>query len=359
MSLVTSLPDDSLLLVLHMLLEEKPHQGDVGLVSAVSLACASRDLQTRFHAALQQIRSMLPPPYSPGSLDAAIAGGDPAVAEPLLREAMGRLKHNIDLITATLLDKGYPVAVECAACRRPYLTAMDGDAVREHAEEPVTSRGMRLPLALQVFWEEIGGVALASPQDGAHHDWWNAMHPELLVQVGESGTPFAPDPLWIGERSFSPHPLYDLPRLILCAFATDHSVEVLRYAVEEQTQPPVTLPVGFSDEEGFIFRQGHVLHLAPDALSKRQAAMPSAAAAPGSYACWLTGDPDLDPELLRFTPPNGFELGGAEPLLWRARCSFISYLRIAVLEGGGFPGCLGFDAFEPLREELTKNLRPF
>ena len=84
------------------------------------------------------------------------------VATPMLREAMKRLKHNIDLITARMLEKGYPLALECAACQRPYLVAMGGDAVHEHAEEAVNSRGMRLPLALQIFWEELGGVALAS-----------------------------------------------------------------------------------------------------------------------------------------------------------------------------------------------------
>ena len=151
-----------------------------------------------------------------------------------------------------------------------------------------------------------------------------------------------------------PSPLYPLSPP-----TADHGVEVLRHAAEEQAQPPVTLPVGFSDTDGFIFREGHVLHLAPDALAKRQPTVASAAAAAGSYACWLVETPDLDPELLRFTPPEGVELGGAEPLLWRAQCSLIAYLRIAVLEGGGFPGCLGLEHYEPLRRELTDGLKPF
>ena len=38
------------------------------------------------------------------------------------------------------------------------------------------------------------------------------------------------------------------------------------------------------------------------------------------------------------------ELGGAEPLLWRSRCSLMGYLRLAVLQAGGFPGCVGVPA---------------
>ena len=166
MLLLTSLPDDSLLLVLHMLVEEHPRQGDCGLISAVSFGITSKELQSRCHAALSEIRTSLPPPYSPGNLDAALAGGDPLVAIPLLREAMKRLRHNLDLITARMLEKGYPLALACAACHRPYLIAMGGDTVLEHAEEALNSRGMRLPLALQVFWE----AALRSMQSGGDAD---------------------------------------------------------------------------------------------------------------------------------------------------------------------------------------------
>ena len=72
---------------------------------------------------------------------------------------------------------------------------------------------------------------------------------------------------------------------------------------------------------------------------------------------WHDGSP-LDPELLRFTPPQQGELGGAEPL-WRPQCSLMRYLRLAVLDAGGFPGCLGLEAYEPLRLALTEGLLPF
>ena len=89
----------------------------------------------------------------------------------------------------------------------------------------------------------------------------------------------------------------------------------------------------------------------------KRAPYASAAYAPGTYAVWLEGSPPLDPELLRFTPPLDDDEPGAP--LWRPNCSLLRYLRLAVLEAGGFPGCVGLDAFEPLRAELTDGLISF
>ena len=217
--------------------------------------------------------------------------------------------------------------------------------------------------------------------DGAHVDWWRAAAPEVEAHFAGGGgggglhvddiglnmdlnEPIMPDPLWV-----------------------DHGTAVLRAVSEPEALHEYTLPVDFTEEEvrathhpwavlpvygclsphpghsppiaptrrqGFVFKTGHVLHLAPDAFHKRQPHA-SAASAPGTYAVWLENSPRIDPELLRFTPPTNDELGGAEP----AQCSLITYLRLAVLEGGGFPGCLGLPAYEPLRAELTKDLLPF
>ena len=119
----------------------------------------------------------------------------------------------------------------------------------------------------------------------------------------------------------------------------------------------MTWQVGFSDEEGFVFRTGQVLHLAPDALHKRETHATAASAA-GTYAVWLEPRPPLDPEMLRFVPPTTDEMGGVEPL-WRPQCSLMAYLRLSVLHAGGFPGCVGLEAYEPLRRELTEGLQPF
>ena len=172
--------------------------------------------------------------------------------------------------------------------------------------------------------------------DSHDNDWWSAMVPEVAAHFAPGAeAQVAPDPLWV-----------------------DHGIAVLNAAAEEDdAHHEYTLPVGFNDEEGFVFRTGHVLHLAPDALSKRTP-QASAASATGTYAVWLEPTPVLDPELLRFTPPADDELGGAEPL-WRPQCSLLRYLRLAVLHAGGFPGCVGLDAYEPLRLALTEGLLPF
>lgn len=331
MQLLSALTDDTLLLVLSDLQRGASWTRGEDVVDVVALSSVCHDARKRLAGSLEDIRTSLPPPYSPTALDVALAAGDADIATPLLREAMKRLGRNIETISTRLLDRGYPVATECAACGRRFLAPVPG---LTELSASVRERGVQIPLALQILWEELGGIALASPADGAHLDWWRAVAPEVEEAAG---APFAPDPLWI-----------------------DHAVEVLRAASDEQSQPPLTLPVGFSDEEGFVFRQGHVLHLSPDAFAKRQANVSSAAVAAGSYAVWLDAAPALDPELLRFTPPTeDGDLGGAEPLLWRAQCSLLSYLRLAVLEAGGFPGCLGVPEYETLRGELTDGLKAF
>lgn len=176
-----------------------------------------------------------------------------------------------------------------------------------------------------------------SPIDGAHADWWTDWWPEVAAHFAPTAAaPATPDPLWI-----------------------DHGTAVLRSVSDDfaGALPEYTLPVGFSEEEGFTFRTGHVLHCAPDALHKR-GANASAASAQGTYAVWLEAQPPLDPELLRFTPPLDPPGGATEPL-WRPNCSLLRYLRLAVLDAGGFPGCVGLPAFEPLRAALTEGLVPF
>lgn len=242
---------------------------------------------------------------------------------------MRRLGGNLEKIIMRLQDRGYPVASACSLCGRRYLARFD--SYEEHASA-LHERGLRIPLVLEVLWQELGGFALSLPsQPVAERLWWDANVAELGGSL-DSGT--GPDPCWI-----------------------DHGAAVLRQAVQEDAATSLTLPVDFNDEEGFVFREGHVLHLAPDAFSKRLPHLHNLAP-PGSYAIWLESDPPLNPELLRFTPPTDETLGGTEPL-WRPQCSLLRYLRIAVLEAGGFPGFLGLDEYEELRAELTEGLQRF
>lgn len=269
-----------------------------------------------------------------------------------------RLGQNIGKICDRLLERGYPCATACAVSGSHYLAPVEDLDARLST---LRGQGLRIPLVLEVLWRTLGGFALASPTDGAHLAWWRATMPQVLA----AGTGMAPDPVWM-----------------------EHAVAVITAtSAEDPESATMTLPVGFSEEDGFAFREGRVLHLAPDAFAKgfpQQQPPPmdeggggggqgghgggggggglppplSTNSAPGTYAVWLEPSPALDPELLRFTPPAADELGGAEPL-WRPGCSLLNYLRIAVLHAGGFPGCAGVAEYEPLRTALTEGLRPF
>lgn len=303
--------------------------------AAVNLALTCKTSHLRLVGTLVHIRSMLPPPFNPSLLDEALERGDSEAARPLLVEAMRRLGRNVERILERLLQRGYPVASECLHCGRRYLSRFDSYEDHAHA---LHERGVRVPLVLEVLWQELGGFALAFPtQPVAEKLWWEANAPELVNALENSP---GPDPAWI-----------------------DHGAAVLRQAVQDNASAPLTLPVGFDNDTGFVFREGHVLHLAPDSFSKRlpQLHHPTDGTPlqpPGSYAVWLEPEPLLDPELLRFTPPADETMGGAEPL-WRPQCSLLRYLRIAILDAGGFPGYLGLPAYEELRSELTAGLQSF
>ena len=388
-SLFEWLTDDLLVSVLLPFLA--PGRTRPSMLAAVNLSSTCKNLRARLDAPIAVLRAQLPPPYTAAALDEALASGDAEAATPLLQEAMRRLGRNLEKINGRLLDRGYPVATSCALSGRRYLAPMEDLDERVAA---LRERGLEVPLVLLELWRSLGGFALAvrlcpsllpflfllsahvrvlvcspqSPMDGAHIDWWRASAPEVEAHFGHqtpqqptvtvaNGDPFLNNPfnmnLLAEDEEDDPlfAPVMPDPLWI------DHGTAVLTAADDAEGQPEYTLPVSFSHEEGFAFRTGHVLHLAPDAFSKRQPHS-TAASAPGTYACWLEPNPALNPELLRFTPPVDDELGGAEPL-WRPQCSLLRYLRLAVLEAGGFPGCLGLAAYEPLRQQLTEGLLPF
>jgi hypothetical protein len=273
--------------------------------------------------------------------------------------------------------------------------------------QPLRERGFSVPLALELLWRHVGGITLADPLEAKHVAWWRQALPQSMcaARSGFGGghtsgsttasasrrTPWTVrrvDPLWVA-----------------------HAAAVLNADADGDFTPEeFTLPTSFSIDEGFAFRTAPVLHLAPDAFSKDHA-HESAMNELGSYAIWLEAHPPLDPTLLRFDPPawhehpHGSEGGDAtesaggstgtgtaaeavltSPLLtslpnlglpsmptfgeatgeeaapfatlWRS-CSLIRYLRLAVLEAGGFPGAMGLPEYERLRAELTHRLLPF
>lgn len=376
------------------------------LEATAALSQTSRGFRARLAAPMECLRASLPPPYpGPKALDEALASGDITRATPILADAMRRLRRNLERISERLAAHGYPLAKHCERSGRPLLTPItDLDALLQ----PLRERGFSVPLALELLWRHVGGITLADPLDAKHVQWWRQALPQSMC-VARSGfggghssgsttasasrrTPWTVrrvDPLWVA-----------------------HAAAVLNAdAAGDFTPEEFTLPTSFSIDEGFAFRTAPVLHLAPDAFSKDHA-HESAMNELGSYAIWLEAHPPLDPTLLRFDPPawhehpHGSEGGDAtesaggstgtgtaaeavltSPLLtslpnlglpsiqptfgeatgeeaapfatlWRS-CSLIRYLRLAVLEAGGFPGAMGLPEYERLRAELTHRLLPF
>ena len=128
------------------------------LPSAVALSATNSSLRACTANRIAELRAMLPPPYKPEALDAAIAAGDAEAATPLLREAMRRLGRNLDTLSTRLLERGYPVAMHCAVSGRRYLAPIEDIDERAAA---INERGLSVPLVLVELWRALGGFSLA------------------------------------------------------------------------------------------------------------------------------------------------------------------------------------------------------
>jgi hypothetical protein len=286
------------------------------LYDMVMLSSACGSLRQYLDDPIAEARATLPPPYSPAALDAALLTGDAETAAPLVDAMCVRLRKNLCVIKGRLEALGYPLSTHCDVSGRPLLTPEED---LDNLLSPLEEYGLRIPLVLEVLWRTLGGVIFGSPHDAAHVGWWQQQIPGL--------GPRHVDPLWI-----------------------DHAAAALANVHPESE---VTLPIDFSDDEGFLFRTAPVANLAPDAFSKGHC-RGTPLAEIGSYACWLEASPPLCPKLLRFE-------GGSAADMQQAfgSCSLVRYLRLAVLEAGGFPGLLGTEGFEGLRQELVADLKPF
>ena len=371
------------------------HDDPVLLETLASLASCSHTLHASMQPALAELRERIPPPYpGPEALDAALSSGDVARAAPLLAQAMIRLRRSLERIVQRLHVRGYPLATVCDCSGRALLSpARDIDELLA----PLRERGLAVPLALEMFWRHVGGICLGSPSDAEHVRWWRAMlpcgtmvaerprhlaassalshalshahaAPHTTSHTTSHTTPQAPSSLLAPSSEIAPVELtssasWSLRRID--PLWIEHAAACLSAA---QPDVQLTLPTDFAPDTGFAFRTGAVLEVVPDAFSKdheRSAPMHAA----GSYAVWIEEAPPLDPTLLRFEVPawhgaptaHGASHGatpGSEGALWRS-CSLVQYLRLAVLEAGGFPGAMGIPEYEGLRAELTHRLLPF
>ena len=125
---------------------------------AVALSAANSHLRTRTRMRIKEIKASLPPPFSPETLDKALAANDIVNSTRLLRIAVSRLRRNLETISSRLLERGYPVATNCALCGRRYLAPMEDIDERVAA---LRATGVEVPLILVELWRHLGGFALA------------------------------------------------------------------------------------------------------------------------------------------------------------------------------------------------------
>ena len=76
MQLLSALTDDTLLLVLSDLQRGASWTRGEDVVDVVALSSVCHDARKRLAGSLEDIRTSLPPPYSPTALDVALAAGD-------------------------------------------------------------------------------------------------------------------------------------------------------------------------------------------------------------------------------------------------------------------------------------------
>lgn len=214
----------------------------------------------------------------------------PAQAEALTREALQGCRYALEAIVGELQAMDYPV---------PHMLLPPGNIYADVAELERVS-GRRVPRALVLFWDLVGGVELVTLGGYEHLDFW-AEH-----GLGDDGDEYC-DGLCVGPIDAG-------------------TAEYLREELEGWGGAP----------------EPPCLSLSPDALHKDD----------------VSGGPAQGLELL---PPDA-PLGEADwicPWVGEAGGDFIGMLRESVLLHGGFPGFADAPAFAPIRQCLLRQVQPF
>jgi hypothetical protein len=225
---------------------------------------------------------------------------NPATAEATARQTLRACRTALEVLVTRLVDAGFP----------------DVGGVLERATpaqiNAVTATiGARPPRVLEIFWEEVGGIELV---DFANY-WHVKFFENRGIKARESTDALVVDGL------------------------SEQWLEFLAGSVdgwgEDSADDDDDSPTSF------------VVPLAPDHYHKDNVSggMPYGVA---------VGDDDWFPRLA-----GPFAWVGADPVLADKEPDFVSYLRAAILECGGFPGLLGVAEFESLRRMLTAGLPVF
>ena len=375
-SLTDAVNEDASSHIVRILLEQQPSGFE-------ALRCTCRAWHDRCRASTRQC------PF-PVVVDAALrADGDAPSTRRILSAAMGKLRRNLDRIAAVLEALQYPRAAPLLL--RPAETDWRGGPSHPRAKDGSLCR---VPLVLELFWNEIGGVCLAGCDasggpNGDHCAWWREHYPELVQaavaegrfsEYGGPGSDLPPtahrvlgcsDPLWIFDASRTP-----------CAMRDDGpSLELSPHALSKDCVPNQHPPYGVLLSQQAPGR-GDPPH-DPPLLSYAEAGAPlNSGEEPRPHRSFKApaeqkGHADLCEQMLgeltrRFSMDE--LMGAVDQVLagglhtkfkdfgeafgvqgW----SLLAYLRMAVLECGGFPGYRGLAEFEPVRRRLVEGMEDF
>jgi hypothetical protein len=225
----------------------------------------------------------------------AVTSGQPVAA--LVENTFEGCREAVAQLGSQLVDLGYP--------SRTFLLPCPAGLEKRLARiERHTS--VSLPKLIRVFWRIVGGIALVDLKQHRHVAFWD----DLAIN---------------GAHEFCDGVYVDACDDDWLAYTTEDFTD---YAEDR-------------DEESFRYT------LAPDGYLKDGiSGGPPYALGRGSD--WAPTWENFDwagyrrPDTAVADPPD-----------------FVSYLRTALLECAGFPGFLGHQKFEAIRQDLIRDLRPF
>lgn len=217
--------------------------------------------------------------------------------ESLAQESLIGCRLAVEKLGVSLVELGYPVLPFVRPARNKFESKLS-------KVERVT--GVRVPAILRAFWSTTGGISLVDLDEYKHVEFWD--------EAGITGRHSYCDGVYVDECTKS----------------------WIDYVLDE-------FECLSEDEEQAEFRYS----FAPDGYHKDDIS--------GGDPYCLGLHSDWAPAV------ENFEWSGrSRPITAVAGPpDFVSYLRTAILECGGFPGLFGHPKFEPIRQKLVTDLPAF
>lgn len=243
------------------------------------------------------------------------ARNDAVMAEGLALESLAYCREAIEMMEMILLDLDYPVSRFITPISTNTLNTLC-QKIEGHTKQPI-------PRILYQFWKIIGGVTFLDLENYSHESFWR--------KKGIEGRNHFCDGFHIDacDDNWARHVIRDYDDLLY-----DNEVELFQYTLAPDGYHKASIsgggPYGVAANDSWY---------------------------PAWQAFWWPG----------FKTPSvaaEFSVMTDCAILFEGRrianeLDFLSYVRIALLECGGFPGLYGSKSFEPIRSLLVDKLPAF